>query len=360
MRILAVTGSSGGHIFPAESFICALKERHKDIETLLVLPARSLRSGILLTDCNVKYISTPRVSLKINFGNLIALGGFIKGSWESLRIILKFKPDITVGFGSIDSIPCCFLSWFFRVKVLIHEQNVLPGRANRLLARFADKVAVSFSETKAYFNIDQRKLALTGNPLRQRMKIIDKNLALGFFELSRDKFTVLVMGGSQGSRNINSSFLKAALLLKNISMLQVIHLAGAEDLEEIKRAYKRGNIEARVFDFFTYMEQAYSAADLIISRAGATTISELIFFKLPAIISPYPYAYSHQLENAKVLRDKGCAVIINDDELDNVLGQTVESIMNNRDKLKSMRLGFSDLPTLKAAELLSEAALFLN
>jgi len=361
MRILAVTGASGGHIFPAVSFISALKNKHKDISAILVLPARSLRAGIAIPDCEVKYISTLALSLKISLGNLISLGRFISGSFESLKIILEFKPDIVVGFGSLDSVPSLFFAWLFRAKTIIHEQNVLPGRANRLLARFMDKVAVSFPSTLGYLKINPQKLVVTGNPLRERLRIIDKKTALDFFGFSQDKFTVLVIGGSQGSRHLNSGFLKAVSLLRDAKMIQVIHLAGGLETGEISEAYKKMNIAAKVFNFFNEMEQAYSASDLVISRAGATTISELVYFRLPSILSPYPYAYSHQLENAKVLKDKGCATIVNDYELDkDRLGFILESIIADREKLKSMQVGFTNLAVPKAADRLVDAVLSLS
>lgn len=360
MKILAVTGSSGGHIFPAVSFISALKNKRADINTLLVLPKRSLKSGITILDCEVKYISTLSLSLKLSLKNFVSLCRFIKGVFESLKIILKFKPDIVVGFGSLDSAPSLFFAWLFRIPTMVHEQNVLPGRTNRLLARFADKVALSFPDTKNYLKINPQKFVLTGNPLRQRLKIIDKKTAVDFFGLSREKLTVLVMGGSQGSRNLNAGFLKAALLLKDVKAIQAIHLAGRPDAEEIRESYKRLNLTAKVFDFLNEMEQAYSASDLVVSRAGATTISELIYFKVPAILSPYPYAYRHQLENAKVLGDKGCAVIVNDDELGkDTLGFTLKSITEDRGKLKNMQSGFANLVTPQAADKLADAALSL-
>ncbi len=360
MKVLVVTGASGGHIFPAVSFIDTLKEKPKEIDTLLVLPKRGLRPGILLADCKIKYISTSPVTFSISTANFIAIARFLKGIWESLRIILEFKPDIVVGFGSLDSIPCLLIAWFFRIKTLIHEQNVLPGRANRLLARFCDRVAVSFSKTKDYLNINQEKIVVTGNPLRGQLKKIDRNAALDFFGLNKDKFTILVMGGSQGSRHINSGFLKAAASLKDVSVIQVIHLAGAGDFEEAKEAYKNINLNHKIYDFLENMGEAYSASDIVISRAGATTISELIFFKLPGIISPYPYAYAHQLENAKVLGDRGCVIIINDDELEKeVFKITLETLINNRDKLEGMRSGFTGLSMSEAAGSLADVALSL-
>jgi len=361
MRVLVVTGASGGHIFPAVSFMDALKEKRKDIDTLLVLPKRGLKPEALLAGYKVKYISTSTLTLKINSVNLIAIANFFRGIGESLGYILKFKPDIVVGFGSLDSLPALLIAWLFRIKTLIHEQNVLPGRANRLLARFVDKVAISFEETRGRLNIRSDKIVLTGNPLRRQLKKIDRVKALDFFGLSRDKFTLLVMGGSQGSRQINKGFLKAISGLAGVSALQVIHLAGSADLEEIKEAYKSMNVGAAVFNFFQPVEQAYSASDLAVSRAGATSIAELIFFRLPAIISAYPFAYSHQLENARILEKRGCAIVINDEELEkDVFRLTLETLIKNREKLEEMRLGFAGLTAENAGELLADTVLSLD
>ena len=201
---------------------------------------------------------------------------------------------------------------------------------------------------------------VTGNPLRRQLKRIDKAEALDSLGLAKDKLTLLVMGGSQGSQHINTGFIQAVALLKDTTQLQVIHLAGAGSDEAIKQAYSKIRITARIFGFFTAMEQAYSACDLVISRSGATTVTELIFFGLPAILSPYPYAYSHQLENARVLKDRGCAVVIDDAELDKeIFRQTLESLINNPGKIEAMRSGFKDLAKPDAAGLLAEAALSL-
>ncbi|MFA4989692.1 MAG: undecaprenyldiphospho-muramoylpentapeptide beta-N-acetylglucosaminyltransferase [Candidatus Omnitrophota bacterium] len=361
MKILVVAGASGGHIFPASSFICALQDKQEGIEPLLVLASRSIKAGIVLDKFKVKYISISGISRSMDIRNLIALGKFLKGTWESLKIIVEFKPDMVVGFGGLDSIPGLFFAWLFRIKTLIHEQNVLPGRANSLLAKFVDRVAISFSETKNYLNINPGKIVVTGNPLRRQLKQLDQSRALDFFGLDKDKLTLLVMGGSQGSEHLNTEFLRAAALFKDVSKLQVIHLAGAGSYAAVKQAYSKIRITAKVFGFFRDMEQAYSAADLVISRSGATTVAELIFFGKPAIIFPYPYAYSHQLENARILKEKGCAMVINDAEPDkDLFRQTLESFINNPAKIAAMRSGFKDLARPDAASLLAEAALSLH
>ena len=361
MKVLAVTGASGGHIYPALSFLDSLKSRDSLIEALLVLPSRSIGVNFAAVGYRVEYISSAKFSHSLNRGNILAVLKFFKGTWESLRILLAFKPDIVVGFGTLDSAPLLIFAWLFRIKTLIHEQNVLPGKANKLLAKFADKVAISFKETGDYLSVDKDKLLLTGNPIRGSLRKIDRIEALNYLGLTGGNFTILVMGGSQGSRNINAGFIKAVSGIKNTSGVEVIHLAGRSDYETIKREYAKINISVKVFDFLNAMEYAYSASDLIISRAGATTISELLFFKLPAIISPYPYAYKHQLQNAKLLQQKGCAVIIEDSQLDNdMFKETIESLITDRGKLNKMRLAFGTSPIPDAGSLLADAALDLN
>jgi len=360
MKILTVTGASGGHIFPAVSFISALNEKYGGVDTLLVLPKRSLKSGIVVNSGKTEYISTVNIKSGISLKNFAALANFLKGSWESLRIILKFKPDIVVGFGSLDSIPILFFAWLFRIKTLIHEQNVLPGRANRLLAHFTDQVAVSYEKTKDYLKVSREKITTTGNPVRQSLKVIDRANALEALGLETNKFTILVMGGSQGSSRINSGFYKALSGLKDISKIQVIHLTGALDYESVKKSYQEMEIASKVLSFFDSMELLYSASDLVISRAGATTIAELKFFGLPAVMIPYPFAYAHQSSNAKILEEEGRAVIINDEELDSPkLRELLTDLLNHPEKLSAMRNNSKQAFENSAASVLGELAVSL-
>lgn len=359
MKVLIVAGASGGHIFPALSFLDTLKDKYKDIDTLLILPAHQ-RFCIIPDGYQVRYISIGPVKLSQGLKNSLAILRFFQGSLESLFILLEFRPDIVVGFGSLVSIPTVLLAWIFRIKTLIHEQNVIPGQANRLLAKFVDRVAVSFAKTKAHLSSCSRKVVLTGNPIRRELIRVAKDEALGFFGLSPDKFTILVMGGSIGSHRINTGFLNAILMLSKESGLQVIHLAGVKDYDLLRKGYQGLNINIKLFSFLRQMQYAYSACDLVVSRAGATTISEIISFRLPAIIVPYPFAYEHQLGNAKVLESKGCAIIIKDDKLDaHTLSLTIEDLMHNPDKVRKMRLHYESMLQPEAKDLLVNAAISL-
>jgi UDP-N-acetylglucosamine--N-acetylmuramyl-(pentapeptide) pyrophosphoryl-undecaprenol N-acetylglucosamine transferase len=361
VRILVITGASGGHIFPALSFLDTLRGKYKNADTLLVLPQRSIENQIGDIYYKVKHISISPIKLSFELKNLFVILNFLKGSWESIFILFTFRPDIVVGFGSIISIPMLFFAWIFRIKTLIHEQNVIPGRATRFLAFFVDRVAISFEETKNYFQNLKRKIVLTGNPIRKGLIRYEKNTALDFFGFKSDKFTILVMGGSQGSQRINLGFVKAISTISDKSTLQVIHLCGLKDHDLLKEKYKYLNIDIKLISFLSDMQYAYSACDLAVSRAGATTLAEIIFFNLPAVIIPYPFAYRHQVANAKVLEKQGCAIIINDSELDNdILGQTINYLIKDSNRIRAMRSSYTSISYPNASDLIVEEALSSN
>ncbi|MGA2774618.1 MAG: undecaprenyldiphospho-muramoylpentapeptide beta-N-acetylglucosaminyltransferase [Candidatus Omnitrophota bacterium] len=353
MRILVVTGSSGGHIFPALSFLEELKEKHKSVETLLVLPKRSIQKRIIREDVyQVRYIATSKVAYKPG-----TLFKYLLGAAQSLEILLKYKPDLVVGFGSSDSLPLVFLAWLFRIRTMIHEQNVVPGRANRLLAKLVDTVAISFPETAGCFNISPARISVTGNPIRRELIKVEKQEALNFFGLA-DKFTLLVMGGSQGSHRINLALINALSVLDKHLDFQVIHIAGLEDVELVKQGYENLHIKTKVFSFFSQINYAYSASDLVLSRSGASVVYELIFFGKPAILIPYPFAYGHQLKNAQVLEKLGAARIVRDSELDyNILQETLTMLVREPQRLKSMSSSYKEAKYLDSADLLVKAAL---
>lgn len=361
MKILVVTGASGGHIFPALAFLDALKTKHKDADIFFLLPERTKLKKLENFNYKVKYISLPSFNLNIKLENINCILDLFRGCWESLFILLKFQPDIVVGFGSFASVPAIMFAWLLRIKTLIHEQNVIPGRANRLLALFADKIAVSFAQTRNYLNNYKGKVVVTGNPLRKNLVRLDKLAALDFFRFDRDKLTILVAGGSQGSHRINIEFLNAISILENKSTLQIIHLSGPRDYELLKHKYEAANIKFALFSFFAPMQYAYSACDVVLSRAGATSVAEIIFFELPAIFIPYPYAHKHQHKNAEVLKEKGCAIIIEDEKLNaGILKEKLEFFLSERNNLENMRAGYSKFSKLNAADLLVDEVMSLN
>jgi UDP-N-acetylglucosamine--N-acetylmuramyl-(pentapeptide) pyrophosphoryl-undecaprenol N-acetylglucosamine transferase len=357
MRVLVVSGASGGHIFPALAFLDALKGANKDAEALLVLPRNNIGEGREIPFNNVRYISASTIRLNLHPESLFSILKLFKAALESLFILLQFKPDVVIGFGSLSSVPMILLAWLLRIKTLIHEQNVIPGRANRFLAKFCDKIAISFEKTKQYFKDYEYKTVLTGNPLRKDLIRHNRFKALDFFGFKANRFTLLVMGGSQASHSINLGFLKALSGLSGRSGLQVIHLCGAEDFGLLDSAYKDLKINFKLVAFLKEMQYAYSAASLAVCRAGATTIQELIYFDLPAILIPYPFAREHQMANALLLQEKGCVAIIEDAELETPkLRNLLEDFIGTPAGLEVMRTGYDSLRGLTKEHLLVQAA----
>ena len=355
-KVLAVTGSSGGHIFPAISLLDSLKENEPSAEVLLVLPGRSIKDLIGSLGYPAADVSIVPLRLSLGPGNIAAALRFLKGSFEELAVLLRFRPDLVVGFGSLSSVPMVLFARIWGIKTMVHEQNVMPGMANRLLAFFADRVALSFADTADYLKCPRHKMIVTGNPLRRQMAPLDKAEARDYFGLSRDKFTILVSGGSQSSSNVNEGFLKAVRQLRERSSFQLIHLAGRNDCRRLREEYEKNGIEARVFSFLDSMQYAYSASDVAVSRSGATTIAELIFFRIPAILVPYPHARKHQYANAEVLRRSGCAVIVEDEEFGKSgAARILEGLLQNKEELSRMRSNYQGLESRSSRERMREA-----
>jgi len=359
MRVLIVTGSSGGHIFPALALADLLMESNHKVQ--LVLPEDVRKTIIPFNFTQNEYIHSAKLSFSLNKKNILGVYFFLWGSWQALRIIIKFKPQVVVGFGSLNSISMIFWAWLFRIKTIVHEQNVVCGRANRLLSKLVDKVAISFSQTRNYLNVFGEKIVLTGNPLRRDLIRREKKEALDFFKFKEGKFTVLITGGSQGAHRLNAACLEALSIYQKKPDLQLIHICGGQDFTWLSARYTGTVLTYKLFDFFPQMQYAYSVADLIICRAGATTIAELVKFKVPAILVPYPFAYAHQLANAQVLKDIGAAEVLLDADLSiDKLKEKLQEYFCNNALLKTMQKAYQKISVLDATALLANEVLNLN
>ncbi len=380
IRILLITGSSGGHICPALGLLDILNKECHDLDMLLVVPSpertgrpisfkdgpRPERAGLPVplkegprlsalnkkkhSGYNIRYISLSGVKLDAGFNLPLCLFKIFLGTLESIWILLGFRPNLVIGFGSLASVPMLLSARTLGIKTMIHEQNVIPGKANMFLARFSDRIAVSFPQTRDYFRGFTKKVVVTGNPLRQDLVRMDKEKALAFFGFSTAKITLLVAGGSQGSRKINTVFPEAIKGLNNHDKIQVIHLCGIHDYELLNERYKDLRINVRLFGFLEEMQYAYNAADLILCRGGATTLAEIIYFGIPALIIPYPYARAHQAKNAEVLKQLGAAVVIDDDKLsEDTLRPVLETFLKDPKERSSMLVSFQNFLRVDAA-----------
>ncbi|MEW6074944.1 MAG: UDP-N-acetylglucosamine--N-acetylmuramyl-(pentapeptide) pyrophosphoryl-undecaprenol N-acetylglucosamine transferase [Candidatus Omnitrophota bacterium] len=356
MRVLIFTGSSGGHMFPAFGFIDALQAKYPLIETLLVLPRKSLEEWAKKRSYPYKVIEVSSFGLARGMRNANTFLQLCISVPKIIFLLFTFRPAVVVGFGGLSTIPAIMLGRFLGIKTLIHEQNVLPGRANGFLAVFADAIAVSFEETASHFAHFNKKLVLTGLPLRKELTRIDKKEALEFFGMNESLVTILVLGGSQGSHRVNIAFLRAVSGLMRKDGIQIIHICGPLDCSALNEAYDKECIPARVFDFFEKMQFALSACDMVVSRAGASTIAELMRYELPAILIPYPFARKHQAENARHLQTIGAAVCIEETAmLESELKDSIASFISDKERLMRMRYAYRKTVYRDGGNLLSEA-----
>ncbi|HLF17309.1 MAG TPA: undecaprenyldiphospho-muramoylpentapeptide beta-N-acetylglucosaminyltransferase [Candidatus Omnitrophota bacterium] len=311
MRIVLATGGSGGHLFPALELAKELRDRGHEVIFLGSFGehVKYLKQNQFFYD----ELKTKGFVADQPFSFFSAGWRMVKAFFRSLKLLRYYRPSVVIGFGAHGSFASVFAAWFLRIPMMIHEQNVVPGRANRCLAVCVRKVAVSFSQTQKYFS--PAKTVLTGCPTRHHKKEMDKKRILEEWRLKDDVRTLLVFGGSQGAHRINQVFFEAAELLKNDLKFQVIHVSGLKDYENLCKAYARTEIPAAVFPFLESMGKAYAVSDLVISRAGAVTVTELALFRKKAILIPYPYAKAHQWQNALVLKKTELAEILEEKDL---------------------------------------------
>jgi len=306
MKIAVATGGTGGHLIPALRVARKLKNAGHEIKICgsFANGSRQLREyGLEAVELNAKGVRAKGL-----WGSLIGIFSNIKATWTCLKIFRQWRPDRVVGFGGYGSFSAVFAAALMRIPTMIHEQNVVPGKANYLLAGLVKRVAISFKESQKYFN--KSKTVLTGCPGKYSDLPFDRQEVLEKFQLKPDFKTLLITGGSQGSRRINHDAVIAIRALKDEHQIQVIHICGNTDYKDLSKQYHQMNIPFALYEYLDQMDQAYRLADAAVTRAGAVTISELEYYQIPAILIPYPYAGAHQIQNAETLCQKGLAQII--------------------------------------------------
>lgn len=315
-RILIAAGGTGGHLYPG--MVLGHELRKRGCKTAFICrkndPCKQILSGDRFRFFEISFHGFPRrISFKVfSFFYLL-----VKSLFSSFAVINSFRPDVIVGMGGYISFPVVLSGFLKRIPIVIHEQNAIPGLANRLLSVFADKIAVSFEDSERSF--PKRKTIFTGNPVRQELfngHAEDAYKALG---LDPKRMTILVFGGSQGATKINRVILETLPFLSEFrTHVQFIHITGRmpNERESVANGYSKSGFKASVLEYLDRIGTAYSAADLIICRAGATTLSELTILHKPAILVPFPYATAnHQELNALNMVKKGNAIMIKEKDL---------------------------------------------
>jgi UDP-N-acetylglucosamine--N-acetylmuramyl-(pentapeptide) pyrophosphoryl-undecaprenol N-acetylglucosamine transferase len=311
MKIIIATGGSGGHFFPALRVAQYLKNQKHQV---LLMGALGMGEDILRRE-EIDFIRFEgKGIISGSFAERVsAILLLISAFFLSLKQFKLFHPNAVIGFGSYASFPVVSAAASRGIPTMIHEQNVVPGKANALLAKFVRKIAVSFPGSEAYF--PKNKIVMTGCPSHCPQKLINRQEACRFLNLKDGKVTILVVGGSQGSHAINENFLQAVKDIRQLRDIQLIHISGRKDFSRLKSGYQQIGLDVALFEFLDKMNYAYEVSDVVVARAGAVTVSELGRFQLPAVIIPYPHARGHQRENARVLERVGLAEVIDEKDL---------------------------------------------
>ena len=327
MKVLIACGGTGGHIFPGLSL--AQEFQARGIKEVLLVGTDHPLEVKLFGSFGLPYRLMPVAKLSANPVKLLKfLVRFIVASLKSINLLFEYKPDVVVGFGGYASFPICKFAAVMGKPLFLHEQNCEAGLANRVLAILAKRVAVSFKETEKAFG---KKAVFTGNPIRKKLLSAKREEALRLYKLSADKFTVLILGGSQGSQRINMMVSQVLRVLneEEKGQIQIIHIAGIRDYDEVRTKYEGSGIEARVYDFVEDIGYAYAMADLIVSRAGATALFEIAALGIPSIMIPYRFAGGHQYHNAAALEKMGGTIVMEE------LGLTPQMLKDKIFELKN-------------------------
>jgi UDP-N-acetylglucosamine--N-acetylmuramyl-(pentapeptide) pyrophosphoryl-undecaprenol N-acetylglucosamine transferase len=341
-------GGTGGHIYPAIAIANELKSRFPDAEFLFVGAKDKMEmQKVPQAGFPIKGLWIAGLQRRITLQNLMFPLKLADSLWKAKQIIKEFKPDVVIGTGGFASGPLLKMASMMEIPTVIQEQNSFPGITNKLLSKKADAICVAYENLERFFPKD--KMVLTGNPVRQDLIDIESKraAAIEYFNLDTTKKTILVLGGSLGARRINQLIEKE---LENLQKqgVQVIWQCGKLYFED----YKKYNSNAvQVVAFIERMDFVYAAADVIISRAGASSVSELCIVGKPVLFIPSPnVAEDHQTKNAKAIVDKKGALLLKESELDAEFSLVFEALLKDKGKQNQLSENIKQLAMPKATK----------
>lgn len=370
MNVMIACGGTGGHLFPGLAVAETLLSRGHAVRLLVSEKAVDQAALAALTNgCGPSAQASGKLSVKsvsaVGYSGSRQLMRFCGRLAQATRTCTadcaEFAPDAVLGMGGFTSGPAVLAARWRRTPALIHESNAVPGKANRWAGRLADQIAVGVADCAKFFG--SKTVTVTGTPIRAALrggKVAGAREQLG---LGRDRLTVLVVGGSQGAHAINEAMACALPWLDEwTERVQFVHLSGANDEAFAREAYDKNGFEAKVMGFCGQMELAYSAADLVISRAGAATLTEIAAFGLPAILIPYPHAAGdHQVHNARGFERAGAARLIEQRQFAGMhaaagerLGEAIAGLLADDAQRQRMAAAAQSLAVLDAEERIAD------
>jgi UDP-N-acetylglucosamine--N-acetylmuramyl-(pentapeptide) pyrophosphoryl-undecaprenol N-acetylglucosamine transferase len=352
LKIVISGGGTGGHIYPALALIKEIKKLNPSAEFLYIGTEKGLESGIVTREgISFKTIDITGFKRKLSFDNIKTISRFITGVKKSKRFIKDFNPDVVIGTGGYVCGPVVYAASKLHIPTIIHEQNSIPGLTNKFLSRYVNKVAVCFEEAKEYF--PKEKVILTGNP--RASEVVGKDDAKGRESVGLNSFqkSVLLVGGSRGARPLNDAFLDALPVAKEKDY-QFLYVTGEVHYDAVlEKVSAVGNPDNVIIKPFIHnMPEVLAGVDLVVARAGATTLAELTALGLPSILVPSPYVTNnHQEKNARSLSEKGAAILRLEKELTGKqLIEDIDSILLNQQRLEDMKKASSKIGIPDAAK----------
>jgi len=340
MRIIVTGGGTGGHIFPGIAVAKGIQDKFPGSKVMFIGTDRHIDQKALAAYnfqlAAIKCLGIKGKSFFNKLNSIIQLPGALLAA---IKIMKTFKPEIVCGVGGYVTGPVLLAAKLKNIPLCIHEQNSVPGLANQITAKIADKIFISIP---GEYNFSPQKIVFSGNPVRR--EIIS---AAPAERIPKERKNLLILGGSQGAHQLNVLMQESAKLLQNnfAKSFQITHQTGNKDVQAVRKTYHELGVQAEVRPFFDNMAGLYQNADLVISRAGATTLAELSVMGLPAILIPFPYAAdNHQMLNGRYYVNHGGAKMFKEKDLSAPqLAKEISSLLRNHDDLRNMSVAMKKL-----------------
>jgi UDP-N-acetylglucosamine--N-acetylmuramyl-(pentapeptide) pyrophosphoryl-undecaprenol N-acetylglucosamine transferase len=357
INVIISGGGTGGHIYPAIAIANAIKKVDKEANVSFVGAVGKMEME-KVPEAGYEIIGLPvrGIQRKLTLKNIVTLFRLFSSLVKSRRIINKKKPDVVVGVGGYASGPLCYMASKKRIPIVLQEQNSYPGITNKLLASKASKICVAYEKMERFFSKD--KLVITGNPVRQDILDIKskKQEGIEFYNLDPEKKTIVIVGGSLGARTLNESVLNCLEQIRENKDVQIIWQTGSYYYNEMQARCDINKYPSlKMMSFLSRMDLIYAVADVIISRAGACTISELCLTSSATILVPSPnVSEDHQTKNARALSDKDAALLIPDKEAKTKLIPEALKLVKDKKRISSLSQNISNFAYYNSADVIAE------
>lgn len=353
MRVLLTCGGTGGHIYPAIAIADKIREKQPDAEILFIGTKKGMENRIVPdAGYEIKGIDASGFSRKSIRENVATLHNLRVGGREADRIIKEFKPDLAIGTGGYVTGSVLLHAHLLGVPCCVHEQNAIPGVANKLISEFADKVFISFENTRSEFRHPD-KVVYSGNPIRSDFTKLDRKKCRQELGLKDDEIMILATGGSLGAAKLNEEILKLARNI-NLPEIRLFFVSGKRYYDEIEKQCPKQQVT--LIDYANNMPVLMTASDLVVSRSGAIAVSEITACGKPSVLVPSPnVTNNHQYHNAKAIADAGAAVLLEEksfSDSESILADEIFSLLASPESLSSMAAHAGKIGKTNAADVI--------